>query len=154
MKLTNTTTGIVEYNNVLAKFPGISVFMTVVQEDAEPVQKTDTYTAEYSGDELEILAKMGDDERGKFPLSEADQGKVDQLKVKYFGEEYGDSGVQVPFTSDDAMGLLQVKAAFELGADDTVMVFSNDQKLPLTPESFPAFAAWFTQKRNSFYQDA
>lgn len=154
MKLTNMTNGIIEYAGLLAKFPGISVYTTVLGKDGDSAQKPDNYIALYDNDELKKLAKMSDDERIKFLLSESDQGKVDKLKVKYFGEMYADAEVLVPFTSEDAAGLLQVKAAFELGATDTTMVFSNGEKLPLTSETFPGFAAWFTQKRNSFYQDA
>lgn len=75
--------------------------------------------------------------------------QVDAVKNK--GELYAETGVTVPFTSKDAVGLLQIKSAFELGAEQTVMVFTNGERLPLTPDTFPDFAAWFVQKRNSFY---
>jgi len=90
-----------------------------------------------------------DDSEAKAMMQEAE---LSQKKRK--GEVYAKTGVTVPFTSQDAMGLLQVKAAFELGAASTIMLFSNGQKLPMTAEDFPAFAVWFTQKRNSFFQEA
>lgn len=83
---------------------------------------------------------------------DAENAVFDKSSKKRNGEVYADTGVTVSFTSDDAMALLQVKAAFELGATSTVIEFSNGQKLPMTADKFLAFAGWFTAKRNAFFQ--
>ena len=58
---------------------------------------------------------------------------------------------QLSFTSDDGNGLLQVKAAFELGLTSTTIHFENGTKMPITAAEFGAFAAWFVNKRNEFF---
>lgn len=73
--------------------------------------------------------------------------------AKRIGEVYADTGITVPFASEDALALMQVQAAFGLGVKNTVIQFSNGAELPMTPDKFPAFASWFVNKRNSFYQD-
>ena len=60
---------------------------------------------------------------------------------------------QISFTSDDGNGLIQVKAAFDLGVEATTIHFSNGTKMPITTAEFGAFAAWFVQKRNEFFLD-
>lgn len=87
------------------------------------------------------------------PIDPAIIAARERSEAMYRGEEYAESGVMVPFRSDDALGLLQVKAAFDLGVSRTVIEFSNGQKLPMTPAEFPAFAKWFAEKRNSFYTE-
>ncbi len=62
-----------------------------------------------------------------------------------------DVDYQVPFMKDDADGLLQVKAAFDLGVTDTVIYFTNGTKMPITATEFMDFAVWFVNKRNSFF---
>lgn len=71
--------------------------------------------------------------------------------AKAAGEPYADSGVTVPFEADDALALMQVQAAFSLGVTATVIHFSNGQRLPMTPQAFPEFAAWFVERRNRFF---
>jgi hypothetical protein len=72
--------------------------------------------------------------------------------LKRGGSEYANTGVVVPFESADALALMQVKTAFELGADYTVIRLSNGQRLPMNAADFPAFAGWFVRQRNRFYQ--
>jgi len=72
-------------------------------------------------------------------------------KVKREGKDF--NGYQIPFTSDDAVGLLQVKSAFELGLDKTTIHFSNGTKMPITAEDFGDFAKWFVVERAKFFED-
>ena len=74
-------------------------------------------------------------------------------QAKYDGEVYtlNDVDYLVPFMKDDADGLLQVKAAFDLGVTDTVIYFTNGTKMPIKNTEFEAFAIWFVGKRNSFF---
>jgi hypothetical protein len=65
------------------------------------------------------------------------------------GAEY--NGYQVSFTADDGNGMLQVKAAFEMGLTGTVIHFDNGTKMPIVAADFPAFAAWFVVERNKFF---
>jgi hypothetical protein len=78
------------------------------------------------------------------------QRKADMLE----GEVYTLNGTdyQVSFTKDDGDGLVQVKSAFDLGLTSTTIHFDNGTKLPITAQEFPAFAAWFVERRNSFFE--
>jgi len=71
------------------------------------------------------------------------------------GEVYVLNGVDylVPFTSIDAVGMMQVKTAFEMGEIATNIKFTNGTTLPILVTEFLPFALWFVQKRNSFYKD-
>ena len=77
--------------------------------------------------------------------------KQSASEAKTSGKEYLSTGVIVPFKSDDAMAVLQVKAAFEVGVTSTVFKFSNGQQLPITQTEFAEFAAWFAAERNAFF---
>ena len=77
------------------------------------------------------------------------QDEETKREEKITGREY--NGYMIPFTSEDAVGLLQVSAAFELGIQNTNIEFSNGTKMPITKDEFPAFAAWFVEQRNSFF---
>ncbi|MGE4396054.1 MAG: hypothetical protein AB7D34_01215 [Sulfurimonas sp.] len=72
---------------------------------------------------------------------------------KQNGKIYTLGGVEykVPFTKDDADGMLQVKAAFDMGLTSTNIHFSNGVVVPITTDDFLAFAVWFVEKRNSFF---
>jgi len=72
-------------------------------------------------------------------------------KAKKEGEVYLDTGVSVPFTNENALAILQVKAAFELGVTDTIIELDNGEKLPMSSVGFSAFALWFAEKRNSYF---
>lgn len=73
--------------------------------------------------------------------------------AKAAGDTYTLDGTDyvVPFTSADATGLLQVRAAFDFGVTETAMEFSNGVKMPLTPADFATFAPWFVARRNAFF---
>jgi len=72
-------------------------------------------------------------------------------KQKTEGKLYPDTEYTVSFTKDDAMGMLQVKAAFELGLTETIIEFSNGTKMPMKADDFADFAKWFVIERNSFF---
>lgn len=75
--------------------------------------------------------------------------------VKTVGEIYSLNGTdyKVPFMKDDADGLLQVKAAFDLGVRSTNIHFTNGTVMPITATEFMDFAIWFVNKRNSFFME-
>ena len=70
-------------------------------------------------------------------------------KSKREGEDY--QGYQIPFMNDDALALIQVKNAFDLGITSTNIEFSNGTIMPITATDFSEFALWFATKRNSFF---
>lgn len=69
------------------------------------------------------------------------------------GEDYDLNGTiyRVPFTSEDANGLMQINVAFTMGIVDTKIHFSNGTVMPIAAIDFEAFALWFVAKRNSFF---
>jgi hypothetical protein len=62
-----------------------------------------------------------------------------------------DVNYKISLTSDDAVGLMQIKTAFDLGVTNTVLHCANGTKVPLTPPDLMPLAQWFTQKRNQFF---
>jgi hypothetical protein len=74
-------------------------------------------------------------------------------KAKKEGAVYNLNGVNytISLTSDDAVGLMQIKTAFDLGVTNTVLHCANGTKVPLTPPDLMPLAQWFTQKRNQFF---
>jgi len=103
-------------------------------EEIKAWLETNTVTPEFTADEL--------------AQQEADKALRD---AKTIGLPYIDGGENISFTSADATGLLQVKAAFELDVTSTNIRFSNGTVLPMTNTEFKAFAIWFTKKRNAFF---
>lgn len=77
------------------------------------------------------------------------QDEVSKTEKKYIGTLY--NGYVVPVSSEDAMAMLQVKTAFELGVISTNIYFSNGTIMPMTSVDFPAFAQWFVTQRNSLF---
>ncbi len=57
----------------------------------------------------------------------------------------------VPFKSDDAIAMMQVKTAFDVGIASTNIKFSNDTIVPIKSTEFQDFAVWFATQRNSFF---
>jgi len=92
------------------------------------------------------LIKINQQKLAEIAAVEARRQRAEQMLT---GADY--NGHQVSFTGDDGNGLLQVKAAFEMGLSDTVIHFANGGKMPITAEEFPAFAAWFVVERNKFF---
>jgi hypothetical protein len=74
-------------------------------------------------------------------------------RLKKQGAVYNLNGVDytISLTSDDAVGLMQIKTAFDLGVPKTVLHCANGTKVPLTPSDLMPLAQWFTQKRNQFF---
>ena len=65
------------------------------------------------------------------------------------GKEY--QGNNVSFTKEDADGVIQVKSAFEIGLQETIIHFKCGTKLPMKVEDFNDFTLWFMQERNKFF---
>lgn len=82
-------------------------------------------------------------------LSAEDSAALIKAIEKKDGALYG--AFMVPFTNEDAIGMLQVKAAFEMGVTNTNIEFSNGTIMPMNVSDFPAFAAWFVEKRNGYF---
>ena len=81
------------------------------------------------------------------------QAKAERATAMMNGASYalGGKDYQISFTSEDGNGLIQVRAAFDLGVEATTIHFENGTKMPITSVEFGAFAAWFAQKRNEFF---
>ena len=77
--------------------------------------------------------------------------KAKELRAAAMLEGADYNGFQISFTKDDGDGLMQVKAAFELGLARTIIYFANGTKMPITAEEFEAFAVWFVNKRDEFF---
>lgn len=60
-------------------------------------------------------------------------------------------GNMISLTDVDGNGMLQVKAAFEMGLPSTTIHFKNGTKLPMAAADFSAFALWFVTERNRFF---
>lgn len=60
-------------------------------------------------------------------------------------------GHTIQLHRDDAIVMLQVKAAFDLGANSTVAEFANGEKVPITAAEFPALAQQFVTARNALF---
>jgi hypothetical protein len=82
-----------------------------------------------------------------------EQALMDKRTLKKQGEDYDLNGTiyKVPFTSEDANGLIQVNTAFTMGIPETTVHFSNGTVMPIVASDFQAFALWFVTKRNSFF---
>lgn len=96
-------------------------------------------------DKVKNLTSITEDEMKQFTIITPDPKSV--------GEIYTLNGIdyQIPFMKDDADGLMQVNAAFQLGVTETVIYFTNSVKMPITAAEFNDFAVWFVTKRNSFF---
>ena len=81
------------------------------------------------------------------------EAKIAKKLAKKTGKEYADTGVIVPFSAEDAVGLLQVKAGFEMGLQHTNIHFSNGQILPISAGEFNDFAVWFMTERARFFAE-
>lgn len=73
-----------------------------------------------------------------------------ELRVeKRLGKDW--NGNLIPFMNEDAVAMLQVKAAFEMGVLETNIEFSNGTILNITAQDFATFAQWFVAQRNSYF---
>ena len=74
-------------------------------------------------------------------------------KIKTEGLDYTLNGktYKISLTNKDAMGMLQVAKAFELGIEETVIWFSNGTKGVIKKEEFENLAKWFAEKRNLLF---
>jgi len=71
---------------------------------------------------------------------------------KRSGLMYEPKNVLVSLTSKDALAMLQVKSAFELGITNTVIKFSNGTNLLVNEEDFKHLAKWFAINRNKYFE--
>lgn len=110
-----------------------------IDEDVVRIDATDA----------EIVEWIGVQNCNPVELMASESAAAEKAWVKTHGEAYGE--FLIPFTNEDALGMLQVKAAFEMGVTGTNIEFSNGTIMPISSESFPAFAAWFVQKRNGYF---
>jgi len=111
------------------------------------------------GDKIEWLSKDIEKPTDREIADTIKKLKMQALKLKEIemqkreGKPYKDIWKPISFTKDDAIGVLQVKAAFELGLTETIIEFSNGTKLPMKVEEFEDFAKWFVRERNKFFID-
>jgi hypothetical protein len=77
--------------------------------------------------------------------------KENSRELKIQGKPYTDGGPNISFTKNDAVGVLQVKAAFALGIHNTTLEFDNETKLPIRAEDFQDFFSWYMKERLSFF---
>lgn len=78
--------------------------------------------------------------------------KQENRALKTGGKVYPGTEYKISFTKEDALGLLQIKAAFELGLHKTVFEFSNGTKFPIDALGFKPFARWFVNERSKFFE--
>ncbi|MHA1303766.1 MAG: hypothetical protein ACTSPI_08700 [Candidatus Heimdallarchaeaceae archaeon] len=86
-----------------------------------------------------------------FNINQTKADEIDRKNLKKEGEAYLDSEYVVSFTNADAMGMLQVQAAFNAGVTSTNIEFSNGTIMPIADAEFQDFSVWFVNKRNSFF---
>ena len=79
------------------------------------------------------------------------QQTIEKIKTEGLTYTLNNQTYKIPLTSKDAIGLIQVKNAFELGIQNTIMYFSNGVKIPLNKENFTELATWFSEKRNLLF---
>lgn len=89
----------------------------------------------------------------KTPEQIAQEAREARAAAMLEGDVYTLDGVdyRVSFTSDDGNGMLQVKAAFDVGLASTIIHFANGTNMPITSSEYLAFAQWFATKRNEFF---
>jgi len=93
----------------------------------------------------DLLMTAYDEQKAEFDTEKTSR------TLKTEGELYTNTLYKVSFTSSDALGVLQVKTAFELGVLSTNIVFSNGTVMPIKATEFQDFVTWFVNKRNSFF---
>ena len=77
------------------------------------------------------------------------QAIADRKQAMMTGFVY--NGYSISVTSEDGNGMLQVKAAFEMGLPSTNIHFENKTTLPMLAINFPAFALQFVTERDKFF---
>ncbi|PLX49102.1 MAG: hypothetical protein C0613_08240 [Desulfobulbaceae bacterium] len=90
-------------------------------------------------------------ERDQIIESKKPAPTADELRAAAMltGADY--NGQAVSLTAADGNGMLQAKAAFEMGLTETVIHFENGAEVPVTAAEFPDFALWFVTERNKFF---
>jgi len=94
-------------------------------------------------------AKINELEKTQLKLQKIQDLKKNGLDFTLNGTDY-----KIPLKSKDAMGLIQIKNAFELGVTSTVMYFSNGVQIPLNNKNdLNILAKFFAEKRNLLFTD-
>lgn len=100
-------------------------------------------------DEALIVEWLGMQNCDPVELTLQEEAAVIKSYEKTNGALYG--VYKIPFTNMDAMGMLQVKAGFEMGLASTNIEFSNGTIMPIGAAEFSIFALWFVEKRNGYF---
>lgn len=79
-----------------------------------------------------------------------DYVKYVRAEAMITGKDY--NGYQISLTAEDGNGLLQAKAAFELGVASTNFKCANGTIMPILAKDFLAFGMWFVTERNIFFE--
>ncbi|MBE0438309.1 MAG: hypothetical protein IBX57_00885 [Gammaproteobacteria bacterium] len=87
------------------------------------------------------------------PLTESEVNSIERKEKMTTGLIYTlrDEDYSISFTSKDALGILQVTAAFNTGLEKTTIHFENGTKLPITNIEFKDFSKWFNLERSKFF---
>lgn len=118
------------------------------------MRKVTTLKIDENGKEIWVQTEEEDAPIIERPLQEIEaENKLkeeiirDALMLK--GKDYKDNIIS--FTKEDGDGVMQVKIAFEMGLQETVIHFKCGTKLPMKVQDFNEFALWFIQERNKFF---
>lgn len=103
------------------------------------------------GDKMELTAQEVEAHINPPKTAEqlAQEASILRDEAMLTGIDY--QGHMISLTDVDGNGMLQVKAAFEMGLPATTIHFKNGTKLPMTAANFSAFALWFVTERNRFF---
>lgn len=119
----------------------------------KPIEVVDMFLESYSQgleyDKWVGIAEDGDVYEPMDVSAQMAQWKIDNRLEKQYGLDY--NGYMIPFRNEDAMAMLQVKAAFEMGLASTNIEFSNRTVMPMIATDFATFALWFVEKRNGYF---
>lgn len=116
----------------------------------KPIEVVDMFLESYlQGLEYDKWAEDSDAYEPVDVSAQVAQWKIDNRLEKQYGLDY--NGYMIPFRNEDAMAMLQVKAAFEMGLTSTNIEFSNGTVMPMIATDFATFALWFVEKRNGYF---
>lgn len=95
---------------------------------------------------LEDIPEPTEEELSAIAEAEAENARSEAMLL---GFEY--KGYKVSVTKGDGDALLQVKAAFEFGLNETIIHFKNGVNMPITSTEFNDFALAFVTERNKYF---
>lgn len=103
------------------------------------------------GDKMELTAQEVEAHINPPKTAEQLAQEASQLRDQAMLTGIDYQGSMISLTDVDGNGMLQVKAAFEMGLPSTTIHFKNGTKLAMTAADFSAFALWFVTERNRFF---